>query len=392
MQRKTNDLIVVRGRFIGESRASDIVLRNGVVACVRRAGRAEPDIGSAEAYLGPVLFDMQVNGAAGITLQGAALKMEDVWEITEYLAQWGVARWMPTLITAPRETMEHGCRIIAEAMKRPEAARAIPGIHLEGPYISPEDGPRGAHPKAHVRPPSLMEFNRLMKAAEGRIRCVTLAPESPGALPFIRALSQRGILVGLGHHQANAAQIAQAVGAGARLATHLGNGAASLIHRHLNPLWPQLAEDRLHASLIADLHHLPESALKTFVRAKRPERVVLVSDCVDLAGRKPGAYSLFNAAVELKPNGKICLQGTDLLAGSSLMLLQGVINAWRTTDLTLSQAFACASSIPLKLFGLKPPSMASVGKKANLLVFELNRKDGPRLQAVFIEGKPIPPK
>ncbi len=392
MHRKTNDLIVVRGKFIGEAHASDIVLRNGVVACVRRADRSEPDIGSTEAWFGPVLFDMQVNGAAGISVQGASLKTEDLWAITDYLAHWGVARWMPTLITAPQEIMEHGCRIIAEAMKLPETARAIPGIHLEGPYISPEDGPRGAHPKAHVRPPGMMEFNRLMRAAEGRIRCVTLAPELPGALPFIRKLSQRGILVALGHHQASTVQIAQAVEAGARLSTHLGNGAASLMHRHLNPLWPQLAEDRLHASLIADLHHLPEPALKTFVRAKSPERVVLVSDCVDLAGRKPGAYSLFNADVELKPNGKICLQGTDLLAGSSLMLLQGVINAWRTTDLTLRQAFACASSIPLTLFGLKCPPMAAVGKKANLLVFELNRKHGPRLQAVFIEGKPIPPK
>ncbi|HPO12938.1 MAG TPA: amidohydrolase family protein [Candidatus Hydrogenedentes bacterium] len=386
-----DETIVVRGRFPGETRASDIFLRNGVVTAVRRAGTTSPDIGSPEAWLGPVLFDMQVNGVAGITLQGGSVTPEDVAGITEYLAQWGVARWMPTLVTAPQDLLEHGCQVIAMAMKMPDVARAVPGIHIEGPYISPEDGPRGAHPKAHVRSPSLTEFNRWMKAAEGHIRCVTLAPEAPGAAPFIRAITKRGVLAALGHHRADTEQIARAVEAGAGLSTHLGNGSASQMHRHQNPLWPQLAEDRLFASLIADLHHLPAPALKTFVRAKRPEHIVLVSDCVHLAGMKPGAYSIFDAQVEVKPSGKICLKGTDLFAGSGLMLIQGVVNAWRTTDLTLSEAFACASSIPLHLFGLKPPPMAVKGKKANLLVFEVDSKDKVRLQAVFIQGQPIPP-
>lgn len=386
-----HETIVVRGRFPGAAGASDIFLRNGVVMTVRRAGTAPPDIGSSEAWLGPVLFDMQVNGVAGITLQGGAVTPEDVASITEYLAQWGVARWMPTLITAPQDLLEHGCRVVAKAMKMPEVARAVPGIHIEGPYISPEDGPRGAHPRAHVRPPSLREFSRWMKAAEGHVRCVTLAPEVPGAAAFIRAITKRGVLAALGHHQATAEQIAEAVAAGARLSTHLGNGLASQMHRHDNPLWPQLAEDRLYASLIADLHHLPAPALKIFVRAKRPEHIVLVSDCVHLAGMKPGAYSMFEAQVELEPSGKICLKGTDLLAGSRLMLIQGVVNAWRTTGLTLSEAFACASSIPLHLYGLKPPPMAVAGKKANLLVFEVDSNGRARLQAVLIHGQPIPP-
>jgi N-acetylglucosamine-6-phosphate deacetylase len=187
--------------------------------------------------------------------------------------------------------------------------------------------------------------------------------------------------------------IAHAVDAGARLCTHLGNGAASQIHRHLNPLWPQLAEDRLTASLIADLHHLPEPALKTFVRAKQPERVILVSDCVNLAGMKPGKYSLFGTAVELKKTGKICLSGTDLLAGSSLMLLEGVLNTWRVTGMSLSESFASATTIPARLFGLRLPlGLPAMGRKANLTVFDAEEHDAglrPNIQAVFVNGNRI---
>ncbi len=381
-----SDCVLIRGRVLGAECATDIVLKNGTVQSVARAGKSSADLGSTASYIAPALFDIQVNGVGGVTLQGERVLPDDVLRITRYLEARGVTRWVPTLITGSQEAMEHGCRVIAEAMREPAVAKAVPGLHLEGPYISPVDGPRGAHPKAFVRPPSLREFARLMKAAEGRVLYITLAPEIPGAIEFIRAVTRRGVLVSLGHHHADAEQVGRAVEAGARLSTHLGNGAASQIHRHQNPLWPQLAEDRLHASLIADLHHLPEPALKTFVRAKGPERTILVSDCVDLTGMKPGVYDLFGASVELKPNGKICLRGTDLLAGSGLMLLQGVLNAWRATDLTLEEAFACANVVPARLFGLKTPPMAQPGRKANLVVFDVTRENTPRVRAVVHDG------
>jgi N-acetylglucosamine-6-phosphate deacetylase len=165
------------------------------------------------------------------------------------------------------------------------------------------------------------------------------------------------------------------------------------MHRHYNPLWPQLAEDRLTASLIADLHHLPPPVLKTFVRAKGPERILLVSDCTRLAGLKPGKYFEFGAEVELKANGRLCLSGTDLLAGSALKLIDGVINAWQHTDLDLAQAFACASTLPARFFGVKPPAWPPrAGRKANLLLLELEKSRGhvrPALKKVFIDGYDI---
>lgn len=382
-----SECLLVRGRLLGAEAATDIVLKNGTVRKVARAGTAPADFGSDTAFIAPALFDIQVNGVGGFTLQGGHAVPEDLLRITRYLARRGVARWVPTLVTGSQEAMEHGCRVAVEALRDAEVARAVPGLHLEGPYISPMDGPRGAHPQAHVRPPSLREFNRFMKAAEDRVLYITVAPETPGAPEFIRSVVKRGVTVSLGHHHANEAQIARAVDAGARLSTHLGNGAASMIHRHQNPLWPQLAEDRLCASLIADLHHLPKPALKTFVRAKGPERTILVSDCVNLAGMAPGVYELFGASVEMKPDGKICLRGTDLLAGSGLMLLQGVINAWRATDLSLAQAVACASTVPARLFGLKTPPMATPGRKANLMVFDLDKADRATARGVWIQGE-----
>jgi N-acetylglucosamine-6-phosphate deacetylase len=271
-------------------------------------------------------------------------------------------------------------------------ARAVPGFHIEGPYISPMDGPRGAHAKEYVRKPNLNEFDRLYEAAAERILYVTVAPELEGAAAFIKELTRRGVVVALGHHNGSADDIARAVDAGARLSTHLGNGLASMVHRHLNPLWPQLAEDRLHASLIADLEHLPAAVLNTFVRAKGPGHIILTSDCVHIAGLKPGKYALGSMPVELLPSGRICLSGTDLLAGSSLLLLQGVINAAEATDLSLAEAFASAGAIPAKLFGLKHRfAFPAVGTKANLVVFDVARdaSGGKKavIRGVIIDGE-----
>lgn len=390
---KAPETLLVRGLPAGGTRPCDIEIQNGIIRRIRPAGRTAPGAGSEQSILGPPLFDAQVNGICGLGLQGPNVSVDDVLAMNAHLRQQGVAYWIPTLVTASLDAMEHGCSVLAAAMDDPAIARAVPGIHLEGPWISPEDGPRGAHPKAHVRPPSLKEFNRLMKAAHGRVLYVTLAPERPGAVAFIRALTQRGVRVSLGHHAAGAAQIAAAAEAGASLSTHLGNGAASMIHRHQNPLWPQLAEDRLTASLIADLHHLPAETLKTFFRAKSPERCILVSDCTRIAGLPPGEYDEFGAAVELKPNGRLCLSGTDLLAGSAMMLIEGVLNAWRAAGITLEQAFACASAIPARFFGVRlPPATLREGRKAHFLAVrpaETARGGRPELEAVFMQGRRI---
>ena len=386
----TKSAITVRGVFLGGRIPSDVVIRNGTVVEVTCADGGRPDIGSSGCIIAPTLFDIQVNGYGGVNLHGPDLRPEEVRAITDMLAKQGVSHWIPTLVTGSQKALVRGCEVLAEAMTDRTVARAVPGIHLEGPYISPIDGPRGAHPRKHVRKPNLREFDQCLKAAKGKIVYVTVAPEVGGAVPFIRALVRRGIVVALGHHFGDAQAIANAVDAGARLCTHLGNGMKPEIPRHANPLWPQLAEDRLCASLIPDLEHLPEPVLKTFIRTKTPERTILTSDVVYLAGLKPGKYEFNDAEVELLPSGRICLSGTSLLAGSSLGLLQGVLNAAHATDLNLEQAFACATSVPARLLGIRHRfQLPKVGRKANFVAFETtNTRNRPRadVKAVFING------
>ncbi|MBI4558760.1 MAG: amidohydrolase family protein [Candidatus Hydrogenedentes bacterium] len=387
--------IVVRGIVLGQTELSDIRIQDGVVVSVSTSDKSRADLGGRKALVAPPLFDIQVNGAGGINLQGKRVKPEDVAKITQRLAECGISHWIPTLITGPINGMEHGCCAIVEAMRDKRVARAVPGIHLEGPFISALDGPRGAHPRPHVRLPDIREFERLLKAADGKIVYVTLAPELPGALPLIEAIVNNGVTASLGHHHASATEINRAVRAGARLSTHLGNGLTPLMHRHQNPVWPQLAEDRLTISLIADLHHLPREVLKAMVRAKGAERVILTSDCVHLAGLEPGRYTLSGLEVELKPDGRVCLPGTGLLAGSTVILLQGLVNAARVAGMRLEEAFASATTIPAKLFGLDYDfGLPQAGKPANLLLFEIDKSKShwkAMVRAVFINGERCDP-
>lgn len=348
--------MLVRGVYPGAQHAVDIDIRLGRVHAVYPAGAGAADAGDTDTLIAPGLFDMQVNGAHGIDMGAFDLTADAVRALDAYLVSRGVFRWMPTLVTDSAEAFEHKCRVLGAALQDRDLARRIPGIHLEGPHISPQDGPRGAHPAAHVCPPDLKMFTRLQRAAGGRIRCVTLAPELPGALPFIRALVSRGVVAAIGHHAAGPKEIRAAADAGACLCTHLGNGMASMIHRHQNPLWPQLAEDRLYASIIADLEHVPPDLLNVIYRVKGAKKLVLVSDSVLLAGMKPGHYPLFGGEVEKKRSGRICLSGTDLLAGSSLLLPEAVFNMARVTDMSLAEAFAAASRTPAGLLGLPLPA------------------------------------
>lgn len=388
MKEPKSSRVILRGRLLGVEKPSDLVLEEGRVIRVVPAARTPADFGSVRSIIGPTLFDIQINGAGGFDLQGGKVTVDDVYGVSEVLARHGISRWVPTLVTGPQEELEHGCRVLAEAAKEPRMRRTMPGIHIEGPYISPLDGPRGAHPLEHVRPPSLREFHLLQKASGNHILYVTMAPELPGALRFIKAVTAQGVMVSLGHHAATSAQVSAATDAGARLSTHLGNGSSPMMHRQHNPLWPQLAEDRLHASFIADMHHLPGEALKTFIRAKGPQRCILTSDATNLMAMPPGIYVFAGSKVELRTDGKICLCGTDLLAGSGVPLLQGVVNAWRCGAMTLKEAFASATTVPARLLGLPaPPACASVGRRANFVVFDVDDATGQvQTCGVFIDG------
>lgn len=303
----------------------------------------------------PGLCDLQVNGFAGVDFNSPATTEADVRRAIDRLRATGVTRFLPTLITS---SLERFCQCARNLAQTHHAA--IAGLHLEGPYIAAEDGPRGAHPHEHVVPASVDDFARRQDAAEGRIRLVTLAPEVPGGLALIDYLVARGVRVAIGHTAATPAQIRDAVKAGATLSTHLGNGCAQLLARHPNLLWEQLAADELHASLIADGHHLPPATMKVMVRAKTPARTILITDAVAAAGCTPGTYELNGEQVELSPEGRVSPPGKPWLAGSSLTLDGAVANAVKFADVPFAAAWAMASTQPAQFLGLQPAGKVRV--------------------------------
>jgi N-acetylglucosamine-6-phosphate deacetylase len=259
----------------------------------------------------------------------------------------GITRFYPTLITNSAEIMLACLRNLAEAKRRLPEGVAIEGIHVEGPHLTPEDGPRGAHPREWIRPPDVDLLHRMQEAAGGLVRIVTLSPEWPEAPHYIETAVREGIIVSIGHMNANADQIAAAVNAGATLSTHLGNGSHPMLPRHPNYIWDQLAEDRLTAFFIADGMHLPAAFLKVAFRAKGPSRRFLVTDVVWPAGSKPGRYRIVDKEVELTPDDRVVLVGKNAadktLAGSGLPMHKQVANLVRLGGLNLAEAVSMAT-------------------------------------------------
>jgi N-acetylglucosamine-6-phosphate deacetylase len=297
----------------------------------------------------PGFLDLQVNGFAGVDFNDPATTVDDLHRALGVLRAHGVTRLLPTLITSSAERFGQCASILLQAK-----ADAIAGIHMEGPYISPEDGPRGAHPREHCAPASIDDFRRRQDAAAGRIRLVTLAPEVPGALPLTEFLHASGIRVAIGHTGAPAEVIRDAVKAGATLSTHLGNGCANMIPRHPNFIWEQLAADELMASLIVDGHHLPPSTVKAMVRAKTPRRTILVTDAIAAAGQPPGDYQLAGVRVRLDQTGRVAVPGAPNLAGSALAMDRAVANTVRFAGVPLEDALAMASTNPATYLGVQP--------------------------------------
>jgi N-acetylglucosamine-6-phosphate deacetylase len=287
----------------------------------------------------------------------------------------GVTRFFPTIITGSEERITGAVRNLTAAKRRFEAAGmpeadAMFGFHVEGPHLSPEDGPRGAHPLEHIRPPDFDEFERWQAAADGNIRLVTISPEWEQTPAYIRSLIRNGVVASVGHTKADGDQIQAAVDAGATMSTHLGNAAHATLHKTQNYIWEQLAQDRLTASFIVDGIHIPSAFLKSAVRAKGVERSVLVTDAVMPAMCEPGFFNLGQIEVELRSNGSVVLRGGDRLAGSALRMDHAVGNTVHMTGLSLTEALVMATTnaaragrVAGRLRGLVP------GEKADLVRF-----------------------
>jgi N-acetylglucosamine-6-phosphate deacetylase len=352
-----------------------------------------PDV---DHFLAPGFIDLQVNGFAGVDYNDPAITHEAIARSIGTMFETGVTRFLATLITGPEQRIVAALRKLSAAKAEFQSARmpegdAMEAFHIEGPHISPEDGPRGAHPREHVRPPDIEEFKRWQEAAEGNIRLITLSPEWPEAPAYIATLVRSGVVASIGHTKASSEQIQAATAAGATLSTHLGNAAHTTLHKTQNYLWDQLAEDRLAASYIVDGIHLPAAFLRTALRAKGVERSVLVTDAVMPAMCPPGPYKLGQLDVELRYNGSVVLLGGDRLAGSALRMDHAIGNVVHIAGVSLREALAMATVNAARVGRLAGRQRGlTPGEKADLVRFHWDaRADVLRVKETIVAGTSV---
>lgn len=315
----------------------------------------------------PGFVDIQLNGSKGINFSNPGLSVEDIRTATRHLVRRGTVAYCPTLVTNPLAMFRNNLPVVADAMEDSELAPHLLGIHLEGPFVSPAEGARGAHPPKYILKPSLKTFDQMQTWARGKIKILTVAPEIEGAIPLIRHAARQGVVVALGHHFASDDVIARAVEAGARACTHLGNGLPNMIQRHHNPLWSQLACDQLACTFITDGHHLPPNFIKVALRAKTIARFLVVSDATDLEGMPPGKYEFLNMSVVKHKNGRISFGDTPYLAGSSATMRDCMNHLATVIPLTTDALRQIGFDNPVKLLGLNPSAVARRLKPYGLL-------------------------
>lgn len=321
-------------------------------------------------FVAPGFIDIQVNGYQGRDFSSPSLSEEDALQVVRSLQPTGTTSFLPTIITNARKTSVQNIRTIRSVAQSEQASGAILGFHMEGPFISSQDGPRGAHDERYVRDPDITEYEDWQSAAEGTVRIVTLAPERSGALKFIERIVHDGVVAAIGHTIASESRIREAVAAGAHLSTHLGNGSPQTMHRFNNHIWPQLAHDGLTASIIADGYHLPPSVLTVFGRTKGVDHVILVSDVGPLAGFSPGVYSWGSLRIRVYPDGHLQIEGSEFLAGAGHLLDRCVAQYCRR--FSLAEAVRAATINPARLLNLSDRTDGFVSRAvADLVLFRL---------------------
>lgn len=376
---------IIEGIHYSSGQPVRITVRDGVIAGLEPFAPADP---AALPHVGPGLVDLQINGYFGDDFNTLPFSTELVTKVSRALWQEGVTAYYPTIITNSPEAIEEAVGMIARACDNDSHTnRMVAGIHVEGPFISPEDGARGAHGLEYVRAPEWEMFERWQRAAGGRIKILTLSPEWPESAEFIAKCSASGVTVSIGHTSATPEQIREAVRAGARMSTHLGNGSHLMLPRHPNYIWEQLAEDDLWTCVIADGFHLPEAVLKVVFKTKG-RQAMLVSDAVYLSGMPAGEYMTHVGGKVVKTEeGRLhTAHNPKILAGSAQMLLWGIEHVLKNGLADLADAWDMSSVIPGQFMKLPSGAGLAVGAPADLVLFERDRSS-VRLLQTYKDGE-----
>ncbi len=378
----------VRGISVFNRKPIEVEIKVGFIENINLLPESEQNL----PYISPGFFDLQVNGYKGSDYSLEDFSEEHLRNIITNLATSGTTQHIPTIVSSPKERILKNLKTISKAINiSPDIKQAVPGIHIEGPFISSEEGPRGCHDPIFIRDPDFEEFRQWQEAAEGRILMVTIAPEREGSLDFIKKVTSSGVKVAIGHTGANPDTIIKAVEAGAQFSTHLGNGSYLTLPKLKNYIWEQLAADELFAGIICDGFHLPSSVVKVFARAKGLDRLILVSDVALLGGLSPGIYKWGNIDVEVFKDGHLALPGSGILAGAGHLLDWDIAHFIRFTGNDLAKTIPLCTTNPAKVIEMPDNyGRLEVGAPSNLTLFYYQPGDN-KLQIIrtICRGKVI---
>ena len=362
--------MLYRGISVDDGSALEISVDGGVI---QKIAVIEKD--PALPYVSPGFLDIQVNGYNGIDYGYNLVDAENVERLVYALAASGTTQHHATIITNPSKVIFERLEIFRKAAEKSSVVNeALRGIHLEGPFISSEEGPRGAHDPRFVLSPDFKLFQEWYEASGGMIKMITLAPETNGAIDFIEKVNDLGVICGIGHTAADAEILERAVKAGARISTHLGNGSHALLPRFKNYIWEQAADDDIWATLICDGYHLTPAAVKVITRSKGLEKLVLISDSTSLTGSPPGVYQWGDTKTMVDDEGCITLAGTPYLAGAGFLLDWDIPHFMRFTGTTLRDALKLCTDNPRRLFGYGLNRLEE-GEPANFILFTYASED-----------------
>ncbi len=330
------------------------------------AGVRVEDFG--DAVLAPGMIDVHLHGGGGSDIMEAT--PDALAHVGRQLARHGVTSYLPTTVTAPWDDTLTALERLAQILENPpqqldgEPCAQPLSLHLEGPFISHRR--LGVHPPQHVLEPSLERFDALWNAARGHVGWITMAPEREGALPVIQSATGRGVVVSMGHTDADFAAAQQGRAAGAAHVTHTFNAMRPLDHRDPGILGLALGDPSLSAEIIADGVHVHPLMVSAFLRLKGPETAMLVTDATSATGMGDGTFRLGSFEVEVK--GPRCTTGGKL-AGSVLTLDRAVRNAMEYTGWDLQHSVRMAGYNPARLLGLLPrKGVIEAGADADILV------------------------
>ena len=337
-----------------------------IVEITSRSEREVPAkyVDYGDCVLAPGLIDIHIHGGAGFDVMHASAS--ELAHFERFLTSHGVTSYLPTTVTAPTDKILSSLERLGREVRtgNAEAGRARPlGIHLEGPFIS--HAKRGVHPPECLQPPDTALFDRFFDAANGTMRMMTFAPELPNAQEFIAHAVGRGVVVSLGHSDADYQQAQAGIAAGAKTATHTFNAMRPLDHRDPGILGAALTSDELFADIIADGIHVHPDVVRLFLEAKGEERAILITDAISATGMPDGRYQLGPFTVEVK--GDRC-EYNGKLAGSVLTLDRAVRNTAKFARWPLARAVRLATRNPAALLGLPNKGRLAAGADADILV------------------------